>query len=198
VKKMSEEVKAEAVLTGKIEKIREGVLDYRIVRGKIDFVRPLTKCEKLLKEWGSCVKEGVKIMCDIRPMIGPMWNYGTERALFIVTVVNKTGYFRLDEVTVHLLSVKSKQGKATPYKEPCSPEVIELHPIRPGGSANTQNPKRSWCGNSPHTPPKPGFTLIGGRVFPGMDVVEGRALVTYKATPYFEDYCQAQESIVGT
>lgn len=193
---MSKEVRAEAVLAGKIERVREGILDYRVVDGKIDFVRPLTECEKLLKKWGNCVKEGVKIVCDIRP-IGRMWNYN-ERALFIVTVFNKTRYFRLDEVTVHLLSVKSKQGKATSYREPCSPEVIELHPIRPGGSSNTQNPKRSWCGNNPHTPPRPGFTLIGGTVFPGTDVVVARALITYKAIPYFEDYCGAEETIFGT
>jgi hypothetical protein len=194
---MSKKAEATAVMIGDIEKYREGVLDYRVVKGKIDFVRELTECEKLLKKWGECIKEGVKIICDIRPTTGPMWNH-YERALFIVSVVNKTGYFRLDETTVHLLSVTSKDGKAHPYREPCSPNVIELPEIRPGASASTQSPSKSWCDGTLYSWPKPGFTLIGGPAFPGNDVISAQALVTYKAIPYFEERCFTEEIIVGT
>jgi len=193
---MSEKVEAKRIMVGKIEKIREGILDYSIVEGKLKF-RPLTECEELLKKWGSCIKEGVRIRCDIVPQTGPMWNWD-ERALFIVTVANKTGYFRLEAVTVHLLSVTSKEGKAKVAREPCSPNVIQLPDIRPGGSASTQNPVASWCdGADRHA--APGFTLLcWPPAFPGTDTVVASALVTYRAVPYFEGRCTSEEPIVGT
>ena len=193
---MSKKVEARAIVAGDIEKIREGILDYRIEKGKISF-RPLTECEKLIHEWGRCVKEGVRIKCDIVPQSGPMWNWH-ERALFIVTVFNKTGYFRLEDVTVHLLSVRSKEEKASVAREPCSPNVVRLPYIRPGGSASTQNPDASWCNGYAQTPARRGFTLLCYGIFPGTDTVVASALVTYRAVPYFEGRCASEEPIVGT
>jgi len=193
---MSETVEAKGIVAGEIEKVREGILDYRIVKGKI-IPRELTECEELLRKWGRCVKEGVRIRCDIVPQVGPIWNWN-ERALFIVTVTNKTGYFRLEDVTVHLLSVGSKEGKAKVAREPCSPNVVRLPYIRPGGSASTQNPVASWCDGNAQTPARRGFTLLCWQVFPGTDTVVANALVTYRAVPYFEGRCTSEEPIVGT
>ena len=95
-KEMSKRVKAERIVAGEIKKIREGIVDYRIVKGKV-IPRRLTECEELIRKWGRCVKEGVRIRCDIVPQAGPLWNWD-ERALFNVTVTNKTGYFRLEDV----------------------------------------------------------------------------------------------------
>lgn len=196
-KEVSKRVEAKRTVAGKIEKIREGILDYRIVKGKIDYIRPLTECEKLLNEWGKCVKKGVRIRCDIVPQRGPIWNWH-ERALFIVRVINKTGYFRLEDVTVHLLSVRSKEGKADAVRESCSPNVVRLPNIRPGGSASTQNPVASWCNGFAQRPTRRGFTLLCRREFREYDTVVANALVTYRAVPYFEGRCTSEEPIVGT
>jgi len=194
----SERVEARASVIG--SKVREGIEDYKIVEGKAVF-RPLTDCERKMAEWAKCLKEGVVIMGDIRPHRPPQWNY-EERANFIVTVVNRTGYFILEDVVVHLLSVGSRDGKAKVARETCSPNVIRLHDIRPGGSANTQGPEASWCDGSPQSPPKKGFTLLCTNPypegFPGTDTVVASALVTYRATPYFEGRVTCEEPIVGT
>jgi hypothetical protein len=193
---MNPKVDAQSNIMGEIVKEREGIVDYSIKDGKIT-PRPLTDCEKLLKQWGNCVKNGVRIRCDIVPQNGPQWNWD-ERALFIVTVFNKTGYFRLEAVTVHLLSVKSKNGTAQVTRETGSPDVVQLPDIRPGGSASTQNPIACWCGGSVYTPPRPSFTLLCLQVFPGNDTVAAEAYVTYRAVPYFEGRCTSEEPIIGT
>ena len=202
-KEMSKRVKAKRIVAGEIKKTREGIVDYHIVKGKI-IPRELTECEKLLKKWGGCVEEGVRIRCDIVPQRGPIWNHD-ERALFIVTVTNKTGYFRLEDVTVHLLSVRSKEGKANVDREHCSPNVVRLPYIRPGGSASTQNPVASWCDGYRQTPARRGFTLLckprppnWTTSFLGTDHVVASALVTYRAVPYFEGRCTSVEPIIGT
>jgi len=180
-----------------IEKIRDGELQYKIVAGKIE-ARPLSPCERDIANWAKCIKERVKITCDILPYYGPMWNY-SERALYVVTVNNKTGFFRLEEVTVHLQSVKTRDGKTTIDHEYGSPDVVMLPDLRPSASANTQNPVASWCHGSLVTPPRGGFTLVNyGGVFPGFDTVIADARITYKAVPYFEGHCGAEEVIVGT
>ena len=180
-----------------IERMRDGELQYKIEKGKI-LPRPLLPCEKVIFDWAKCVKDRVIITCDIVPVTGPLWNW-TERALYIVTVRNKTGYFRLEEVTVHLQSVKAKDGKTIIEHEHGSPDVIMLPPIRPGASANTQNAVASWCNGSPVTPPRGGFTLVNyGGSFPGYDKIIANARITYKAVPYFEEMCQANEILVGT
>lgn len=195
---MSDKVEAKAVVSGEVQRIREGILDYRIADGKI-FPRPLTECEQLIKKWGDCVKSGVRILCDIVPTVGPLWNY-SERALFIVTVYNKTSYFRLESVTVHLVSVVAQDHKADVMREPCSPDVIQIPDIRPGGHASTQNPVASWCNGAAEVPPRMGFTLLctDTHGFPGYDLVKASAVVTYRAVPYFEGRCTAEETIVGT
>ena len=189
---------AKAILHGvdELVRIREGIEDFRVTKGKI-IPRLLTECEKRLKEWGNCIKEGVRIRCDIVPQIPVMWNWN-ERALFIVTVTNKTGYFQLEEVTVHLTSVSSKDGRAKVMREPCSPSVIRLPNIRPGGCASTQSPDASWCDGSPQTPARRGFTVLCTEVFQGTDTVVARALVTFRAVPYFEGSCASEEPIIGT
>ena len=193
---MNTKIEGQGTVTGEIQKVREDIVDYRIKDGSPIF-RPLTECEQMLKKWGSCLREGVRIRGDIVPQSGPQWNWN-ERALFIVTIANKTGYFRLESVTVHLLSVKSKGGKAQAMREPCSPDVIQLPDIRPGASGSTQYPVASWCGGSPSVPPRPGFTLLCLHVFPGNDTVEAEAYVTYRAVPYFEGRCTSEEPIIGT
>jgi hypothetical protein len=185
-----------AVVAANTERIREGTLDYRIVDGVL-LPRPLTPCEELLSKWGECVKGGVKIISDIRPCVGPMWNWD-ERALYIVSVYNKTGYFRLEMVTVHLIKVEAANGKAPVMREPCSPNVIQIPDIRPGGHASTQSPVASWCDGNAQSPPRMGFTLLCAHVFPTTDTVKASAVVTYRAVPYFEGKCTADEIIVGT
>lgn len=180
-----------------IEKIRDGVLQYKIEAGKI-LPRPLTPCEMEIANWAKCIKERVKITCDILPYSGPLWNYD-ERALYVVTVHNMTGFYRLEEVTVHLQSVKTIDGKTTIDHEHGSPDVVLLPNLRPSASANTQNAVASWCDGSPVTPPRGGFTLVNyGGAFPGYDTVQADARITYKAVPYFEGHCKSDELIVGT
>jgi hypothetical protein len=153
-----------------IEKIRDGELQYKIVAGKIEGIRPLSPCEREIAEWAKCIKERVKISCDILPYYGPMWNYN-ERALYVVTVQNKTGFFRLEEVTVHLQSVKARDGKTTVGHENGSPDVVMLPDLRPSASANTQNTVASWC-HGAITTPRGGFTLVNyGGSFAGFDTV---------------------------
>jgi hypothetical protein len=193
---MSKEVKASSSVLGQIERVRDGVLDYKLVGGKI-VPRPLTPCEQAILGWGKCVREGVKISCEIDPS-GQLWNWD-ERALFKVTVTNRTRFFKLQEVTVHLISVTATLGKANVAREPCSPNVVQLPDIRPGGSANTQNIVASWCDGNLQSPPRSGFTLLCWGSFLGTDTVVARALVTFKAVPYFEAWCTSEEeAIVGT
>lgn len=185
-----------AVVAGNTEKIREGTLDYKIVNGVL-LPRPLTPCEELLGKWGECVKGGVKIVSDIRPCVGPLWNWD-ERALYVVIVYNKTWYFRLEMVTVHLVRVEAANGHAPVMREPCSPNVIQIPDIRPGGHASTQTPVASWCDGSSQSPPRQGFTLLCTSAFNGTDTVKASAVVTYRAVPYFEGKCTADEVVIGT
>jgi hypothetical protein len=181
-----------------IERIRDGELQYKIVDGKIEGIRPLTPCERDIANWAKCIKEQVKITCHILPYNGPMWNWG-ERALYVVTVNNKTGFFRLEEVTVHLQSVKTKNGRTTIDHENGTPDVVMLPDLRPSASANTQNPVASWCHGSPIIPPRGGFTLVNyGGEFPQYDTVVADSRITFKAVPYFEKNCEAEMEIVGT
>ena len=193
----NEGVSPSKAVGGKIEKFRDGILEYTIEKGGIPTPRRPTQCEIDIAKWGRCVKEGVRITCDIIPQVGTLWNY-EERAICKVTVTNRTNFFRLEMVTAHLVSVRALNAQANVAREPCSPNVIQLPDIRPGASANTQNPVASWCDGNPQVPPRGGFTLLCWNAFAGYDKVAANVVVTYRAVPYFEGRASAEEPIIGT